>query len=67
LLERAVDRLLVLQCERGRTDYRVADTTPGFIFRKKITVRMEGIEGGIAHDITIDRQRRVGQIIEEWG
>jgi hypothetical protein len=40
VLDRAVDRSLIFQCERGKTDYRLTDTTFGFNYRKNVTVRM---------------------------
>jgi hypothetical protein len=38
LLPSANDRLLFLRCERGRLDYRLADSTPGSPLRKKLAI-----------------------------
>jgi hypothetical protein len=45
LLPTANDRLLFLRCEKGLLDYRLADSTPGSLLRKKVLVHMERIEG----------------------
>lgn len=67
LIPTAIDRLLYLRCERGRIDYRLADSTPGSPVRKKILVLLERLEGNRTLEVAIDPHQRVGQVLEACG